>query len=100
MLTPSAILWHDLDMNLYVYPNEQLPMYCVISENPVFGVFELDEEGVMNTAVALPWSEVPELITALRRAYNARPGQQPQADGVVASVLLQNAVANAPGDFS
>jgi hypothetical protein len=47
----------------------------------------------------LPYSEVPDLITALRRAYNNRPGQS-QADGVVASVLLQSAVADAPGDFS
>lgn len=45
------------------------------------------------------WDEIPRLITALRRAYNARPGQS-QADGVVASVLLQSAVADAPGDFS
>lgn len=86
-------------MNLYVYPNQSLAEYCVISENPVFGVFKKDDDGVDETAVALLWEEVPELITALRRAYNARPGQS-QADGVVASVLLQSAVAEAPGDFS
>jgi hypothetical protein len=50
----------------------------------------------------LPHTEVPALITALRRAYNNRPQAptQSDADGVVASVLLQTAVANAPGDFS
>jgi len=52
--------------------------------------------------IQVPYSEVPDLITQLRRTYNARPGQQVQseADGVVASVLLQSAVAEAPGDFS
>jgi hypothetical protein len=44
------------------------------------------------------WEEIPKVITALRRAYNARPSQS-EADGVVASVLLQSAVAEAPGDF-
>lgn len=60
------------------------------------------DNGEISSAEIL-WEEIPKLITALRRAYNARPGQpetQSQADGVVASVLLQNAVANAPGDFS
>jgi hypothetical protein len=49
--------------------------------------------------IKVPWEDIPRLIPALRRAYNTRPGQQSQADGVVASVLLQSAVAEAPGDF-
>lgn len=51
------------------------------------------------TSIRLDYEDVPGLITALRRAYNTRPSQS-QADGVVASVLLQSAVAEAPGDFS
>lgn len=81
-------------MTLHAYPNPNEPEYCVISDNPVFGVFN-DEE----MAIASRWEDIPALITALRRAYNNRPVQS-QADGVVASVLLQSAVAEAPGDFS
>lgn len=52
--------------------------------------------------IQVPYAEVPALITDLRRAYNTwkQDQEQSQADGVVASVLLQSAVAEAPGDFS
>jgi len=89
-------------MPLFVYPNPNMPEYCIISDNPVFGVFNTDDEGADEQAVASPWEEIPFLITDLRRAYNTwkQKHEQSDADGVVASVLLQNAVAEAPGDFS
>lgn len=53
-------------------------------------------------SVLVEYQDVPALITTLRRAYNAwkQEQEQSQADGVVASVLLQSAAADAPGDFS
>ena len=53
-------------------------------------------------SVLVKYEGVPALITNLRRAYNTwkQDQEQSQADGVVASVLLQSAVAEAPGDFT
>ena len=73
------------DNTVLVEPNRYLPERVMIGFNGRW--------------TDLPFSEVPALITALRRAYNARPVQS-QADGVVASVLLQSAVTEAPGDFT
>lgn len=56
-----------------------------------------DEEGI-----GVVYDEIPQLITDLRRAYNAWKISQEQspADGVVAAILLQSHVAQSPGDFS
>lgn len=54
--------------------------------------------------VELPWEEIPQLITDLRRAYNtwksSLPQEQAPADGVVSAFLLQSHIAASPGDFS
>lgn len=52
--------------------------------------------------LGVPWEQIPQLITDLRRAYNAwkTPPEQSDADGVVTAILHQSHVAAAPGDFS
>jgi hypothetical protein len=90
-------------MPLYVYPNPTVEDadYCVISENPVFGEFNPAEDGYLEQAVALKWSEVLTLIADLRRAYNKhKEEQEKSADGIVAAVLMQGHIEAAPGDFS
>lgn len=52
--------------------------------------------------MSMPFEDVPQLITKLRRSYNEwkKSTEQSDADGVVAAILLQSHVATAPGDFS
>lgn len=97
LLTPSAILWHDQGMPSY-YETITLEDFTHVTLTTYNDEGVNFDDGEIGSAV-IQYDEIPRLITALRRAYNARPVQS-QADGVVASVLLQTAVADAPGDFS
>lgn len=65
---------------LYVIPNPTLEDsdWCVISEHPVFGghQFQNNADGDPLEAVALPYEEIPALCGRLMDLYNQRMGNQ------------------------